>query len=507
MIRTASSRFRPAVLACLAVGTTTALAAAAPFEDSPDARGRGGDQPTNIIVFIADGCGESTHRAYECWRGEPMIYQGPEWRRYDATTYALRPSSRPSRGVEPLEQDPRYVYDYALATDTTPDDGSSGGYPFYVRGYRWLRATAPDSANTATSIFTGVSTYAGAINVDGAGTPVPAVSRAAADRGKAVGIVSTVPFSHATPACASGASVVRRDMYHEITHQMLTSDICTVIAGAGHPEYDDNAERRESPKYKFISEEDWTALRSGTLAPTAPVAGTPGDAHDTLVAWTLVDDVESARSLAEGDTPERVFIVGRAAQALQQVRAPHHGGDSTPPGGHALNTGVPTLQELALAAINAVDDDPDGFFLVIEGGAVDWAMHDNQIGRMIEEMDDYHSTIETVCAMLDSGGRGFDWSDTLVIITADHDHLLLGPDSDTVPFQPLEDRGKGNLPGFKWHSNSHSNNPVPLFARGKGAERFDDIPTTPAGDKAVFHQTAIGQLLFELINEPAAAGD
>lgn len=502
MIRTATHRFRPAVLACLAAGTTTALVAV------PEARGAaaaGGDQPRNIIVFIADGCGESTHRAYECWRGEPMVYQGPEWSRYDATTYALRPSSRPSRGVEPLEQDPRYVYDFDLASDTTPDEGSSGGYPFHVRGYRWLRATAPDSANTATSIFTGVSTYTGAINVDGAGTPVPSVSRAAADAGKAVGIVSTVPYSHATPACAAGTSVVQREMYHDITHQMLTSDICTVIAGAGHPEFDDNAQRRESPKYKFISEEDWTALRSGTLATSAPGGGTSAGAHGTLGAWTLVDDVDTVRALATGDTPERLFIVGRAAQTLQQIRAPHQSGDSTPPGGHPRNTGVPTLSELTLAAINAVDDDPDGFFLVVEGGAVDWAMHDNQIGRMIEEMDDYHSTLETVCAMLDSGDRGFDWSDTLVVVTADHDHLLLGPDSDTVPFQPLEDRGKGNLPGFKWHSNSHSNIPVPLFARGKGADRFERIPTTAAGPKRVFHQTEIGRLLFELIDEPTAA--
>ncbi|MFG0242637.1 MAG: alkaline phosphatase [Phycisphaerales bacterium JB054] len=501
MICTASRRFRPAVLAVLAAGTAAALAAApttqADATESPASAG--GGQPRNVIVFIADGCGENTHRAFECWRGEPMIYQGPEWSRYDVTTYALRAGSRPSRGVEPLEQDPRYVYDYALASDTTPDEGSSGGYPFHVRGYRWLRATAPDSANTATSIFTGVSTYAGAINVDGAGTPVPAVSRAAADRGKAVGVVSTVPFSHATPACAAGTSVVQRDMYHEIAHQMLTSDICTVIAGGGHPEFDDNAKRRENPKYKFISEDDWTALKSGTLTPVAPAAGV------SPAAWTFVDDVESVRSLAEGDTPERLFIVGRAAESLQQDREPHHNGDSTPPGGHPRNTGVPTLRELALAAINAVDDDPDGFFLMIEGGAVDWAMHDNQIGRVIEEMNDYHATIETVCAMLDSGERGFDWSDTLVIVTADHDHLLLGPDSDTVPFQPLEDRGKGNLPGFRWHSNSHSNNPVPLFARGKGAERFEGIATTPAGSKAVFHQTRIGQLLFELVSEPTAA--
>ncbi|MBN4052482.1 alkaline phosphatase [bacterium AH-315-K20] len=356
MSRSASLSRNPqrAVAALLLLAACAAVAGGQPEQS----------QPKNIIVFIADGCGESTQRALELWRGEPMIYQGPEWTRFDATTYPLRPGPRPSRGVPPLEQDQRFVYDYALATDTTPDEGSSLGYPFHFRSYRWLRATASDSANTATSIFAGVSTYRGAINVDGGQQAVPTVSKAASERGKAVGIVTSVPFSHATPACAAGASVPKREMYHDITHQMLTGTVCTVIAGAGHPEYDDNAKRREMPKYTYISEGDWNTLKAGTVAGA------------TSPAWTLVDDTERVRALAEGDTPERLFILAPVAHTLQQMRTPHVRRDSTPPGGHPLIPGVPTLRELTLAALNVLDNDPDGFFLMVEGGAVDWAMHD-----------------------------------------------------------------------------------------------------------------------------------
>lgn len=475
---------RPLLLAAgvLALSAGGALSAAQPDLPAHPAAA----SPKNIIVFIADGCGESTHRAFEFWHGDTPVYQTADWSRYDVTTYALRSGARPVRGLPLLEQDERLVFDHDAAFDTTPIEGSSGKYPFHFAGYRWLRATAPDSANTATSIFTGVSTYKGAINVDGEGTPVLAASHDAKARGKAVGVVTSVPFSHATPACAADTHVVQREMYHEISHQLLTNGVCDVIAGAGHPDYDDSAHPRDTPKHKFISEDDWNALRAGTIGPSEDDA------------WTLVDDVPSIRDLAEGDTPPRLFMVGRAAQSLQQVRVPHTLGDATPPGEHPLNTGVPTLLDFTKAALNAVDDDPDGFFLVVEGGAVDWAMHDNQIGRMIEEMADYHDTVAWVCSLLDSGERGFDWSDTLVIVTADHDHLLLGPESDTTPFQPVQDRGRGSVPGHIWHSDSHSNLPVPLYVRGAGAERFSAIPTTREGSVQVFHQTEIGKVLRQL---------
>ena len=50
--------------------------------------------------------------------------------------------------------------------------------------------------------------------------------------------------------------------------------------------------------------------------------------------------------------------------------------------------------------------------------------------------------------------------------------LLWGPASDRIPFQPLEDRGAGKLPGYRWLYDSHSNQLVPLYARGVGAERL-----------------------------------
>ncbi|MBK7403328.1 MAG: alkaline phosphatase [Phycisphaerales bacterium] len=485
-----AARILAALIAPAALALAPPLAAGAP--------------PKNIIVFIADGGGANAHRAFELWRGEPALYRGPGWFRGSAATYALRLSPRPGAS-DPLAQDPRIVYDPAKAWDATPSEGGAGGYPSCFAGYRWLLATAPDSANTASAIFTGVPTYRGAIDVDGAGNPTRTVAEAASERGKAVGIVTSVPFSHATPAAAAGAHVPDRDMYHEIAHQMLTAGVCDVIAGAGHPDFDDSGAQRAKPAFDFVSEEDWKALRAGTL--------TQADG----ATWTLVDDTQRIASFSSGEVPSPLIMVPRVGQTLQERRAARGDAHAEAPGESPRNADLPTLADLSLAALNGIDDDPDGFFLMIEGGAVDWAEHDNRMGRLIEEMTDFHDTIEAVCRILDAGDRGYDWSNTLVIVTADHDHLLWGPESDTIPFQPLTDNGPGQIPGYRWLFNSHSNQPVPLFARGAGAGAFAALPSKPdvlidtSGATSrtferppYFHQSEIGKTLMRFV---AAQGE
>jgi alkaline phosphatase len=136
---------------------------------------------------------------------------------------------------------------------------------------------------------------------------------------------------------------------------------------------------------------------------------------------------------------------------------------------------VPTLADLTRAALNALDDAEGGFYLHVEGGAVDWAMHDNQMGRMIEEMIDFKRALEVVVEWVEGHGG---WTQTLVIVTADHDHLLWGPRSHVVPFDPLQDAGAGRVPGYRWLHDGHTNALVPLFVRGPGA---DEAPGRSVG--------------------------
>jgi alkaline phosphatase len=151
------------------------------------------------------------------------------------------------------------------------------------------------------------------------------------------------------------------------------------------------------------------------------------------------------------------------------------------------------------AAINVLDDDPDGFCLMIEGGAVDWAGHDNQSARMIEEQIDFNRAVEAVVQWV---ALNSNWSETLVIVTADHETGYLtapmqaAPDAST----PLLNNGKGALPGMLWNSGSHTNSLVPLYAKGDAAslliERADQQDPVRG---AYLDNTVIGETLHAAI--------
>ena len=62
-------------------------------------------------------------------------------------------------------------------------------------------------------------------------------------------------------------------------------------------------------------------------------------------------------------------------------------------------------------------------------------------------------------------------------MTADHDHLLQGPNGATVPHEPLQDKGPGKTPGNVWLGSNHGTGLVPLYAYGKGADAIVALPS------------------------------
>jgi len=153
---------------------------------------------------------------------------------------------------------------------------------------------------------------------------------------------------------------------------------------------------------------------------------------------------------------------------------PAAAGEPTPkPFSCPFNSNVPTLETMTKGALNCLDNNPDGFYLMIEGGAVDWANHANRPERMIEEFSDFFRAADAVVHWVEKNSN---WDETLLILTADHETgLLWGPNSDMVAFDPLVDQGQGNIPGLKYNYKSHSNSLVPLYARGPGSQRFDKL--------------------------------
>jgi alkaline phosphatase len=483
-------------LLCVAIATPAAAA----------------ERARNVVLMVADGAGFNSWKAAAMYEGSSgkQFFDDEGWVRSALSTHLLRRQQMPLVSEEhALRQLAGLAYDPARAWDTTPTSGDAGEYPYYFEGYRWLRQTAPDSAATMTTMVSGIKTYRGSINHDGAGEPVTeTVAELAHRAGKKVGVVSSVPFNHATPAAAAGAHRPLRHEYCALAVDMLTSPYPDVIAGCGNPDFDNNGRpiTDESRKlYTFIGgKELWEQLTGKTPLPDDHALCKEGegegivldaDQRKRLDSWSLVQAKHRIEALHDGTTPDRLLIlpeVGdtgltdgrvfdpdrpfpvRMGGTLQQQRGSKADPEYTEPGHDPLTESIPSLESLTRAALNALDDDEQGFFLHVEGGAVDWAMHQNQLGRMIEELQDFERTVRTVADWIEKNGG---WNETLLIVTSDHDHMLWGPNADTRPFDPLVDNGAGKLPSYRWLSNGHSNALVPLFARGVGAARFEALAT------------------------------
>jgi alkaline phosphatase len=88
---------------------------------------------------------------------------------------------------------------------------------------------------------------------------------------------------------------------------------------------------------------------------------------------------------------------------------------------------------------------------------------------MLEEQLDFDRTVATVVRWVETHSS---WEETLLIVTGDHETgCLTGPGSDPG-WQLLVNRGRNQLPDMQWHSDSHTNHLIPLFAKGQGAERL-----------------------------------
>lgn len=395
-------------------------------------------------------------------RGERDGAPWSDWPvRLGMTTFPLNTSRTPTMNATPM-----ISYDPALAWSTepappitTPQRPAFPGeperlYPAPFAGYQYVKMNYTDSAAAGTALATGSKTYNSAIAVDNFGRNLSMVTEAAKRAGHMAGVAVSVPFSHATPA-PFGANNPARDAYHDVGRQMIRSGRLDVVIGTGHPEFDDNG-RPRTPDFTFISPDDWEALKAGT----APL--------------TLVQATADIVAIAEGRKapPERFIALPQVGSTLQFRRdARVAGEDGSNPSGTAFTPGLPDLPTLTRAALNGLGRDGRSFFLMVEGGAVDWAAHANDTGRIIEEQLDFEAAVAATVEWLRARGR---LGETLLIVLTDHGNgLPLGPDSDRIPWQPVENRGKGQLPGVRWHSGTHTNENTRLWATGPGSECLD----------------------------------
>jgi alkaline phosphatase len=382
----------------------------------------------NVIVMIGDGMGFNqldVASLYHRGTSTAQVLVDPD------TGVVTRQPSTPDAVLADFDQ--------ALALRTS-QYGREYDPAQAWSSFRWVLNKPTDSAAAATAIATGTKTRNGSIGVDTDNDPLPNLTETAIGHGRAAGVVTSVAFSHATPAAFS-AHDTDRDDYADIANDQLRSGL-TVVMGAGHPRFTRNHNKRSRARYTYLSKTAWTKLRDGR---------TP---------FTLTTSLADFEALAEGDTPGRVFGVAQVASTLQQKRS---GSTSTPYA--AKRNSVPTLATMTRGALNVLDNDPDGLFLMVEGGAIDWAAHANQTGRLIEET---RSFLDSVAAVEEWVETNSSWDETLLVVTADHETGYLTGRGADPGWTPITGRA-GTVPAVSWHTDEHTASLVPFYARGLGS--------------------------------------
>ncbi|HIY85034.1 MAG TPA: alkaline phosphatase [Candidatus Yaniella excrementavium] len=323
--------------------------------------------------------------------------------------------------------------------------------------FNWAKDSPTDSAAAGTAMATGTKVENGSLNVDPEGNELKTMSELAHETGRSAGVVSSVQYSHATPASYAVANADRNN-YLEIGDSMVNAEYLDVVMGAGHPEYDDSGQAKDA-SYDYIAEDTYNAVANGETD------------------WDYVESKSDFEALANGEVEtDKVFGLAQVATTLQQGR----GGDSEGklPGEVAFNENVPDLPTMSEGALEVLGQNEDGFHLMIEGGAIDWTGHANETTRNIEETQDFNASVESVVDWVEENSS---WDETLLVVTADHETGYLGGAEDDPNFTEMTGKA-GELPTVGWSSGDHTNHLVPYFFKGAGS---DAILNSTVGDDDV----------------------
>ncbi len=440
--------------------------------------------PKNIIILIGDGMGYNHVFSTDYYFGTPQ-------QAYEEFPVRMALSHYPAKAGEYVANRPASNY---FATGYNPKLAWSN--PAY------LKKNFTESAAAATAMACGFKTYNNAIGLSVDYDTLENLVERAKALGKSAGVVTSVPFSHATPAGFVAHHRVRTD-YPGIARQMLLDSQCDLIMGCGNPMYDDNGMQMKGSwkDARYVGDSVlWVQFLEGSgKAISFTVQGKKKTVRDIdgdgfPDPWTVVDDLQGFRALIQDASPKRVLGCAPVYSTLQQARKMQNGETKdSPPFISPLISTVPTLSEMAAGALNILDQNPEGFFLMIEGGAIDWAAHENQKGRLIEEMKEFNDAVITVTRWIESKSS---WDETLVIVSSDHETGFLW---GGAPFVPVKDRGKGQLPGMQFNSKDHTNSLVPFYAKGSGSEFYRTFADERDSVRGPFIQNAeIAQLIFLL---------
>jgi alkaline phosphatase len=314
----------------------------------------------------------------------------------------------------------------------------------YWIGKGEIKHAYPDSSATATAMTTGVKTYNEAINVDPYGRKLDTIAHKLQAQGFAVGAVTSVPISHATPAC-SYAHNVERDDYQDLTrdllglpsiaHPMNPLPGLDVLIGAGHGQTldkDGNQGENYVPGNRYLTAADREACDVKHGGKYHVVERTKGKAGGEVLAEAGKQAIAKHQRLfgffggPKGHLPFRTADGDyQFVPALEDLKTPDKVEKYTP----ADIRENPTLAQMTETALDVLSKRSDRFWLMVEAGDVDWANHQNNLDASIGAV---HSGDDAFHALTTWIERHVGWDNAVVLLTADHGHYLVLDDPSVL---------------------------------------------------------------------------
>ena len=263
-----------------------------------------------------------------------------------------------------------------------------------------------DSAAGGTALSSGVKTYNGAIGVDMNKNPVKTILEEASEKGLATGLVSSSAITHATPASFISHQA-SRSSYEDIATDFLKTDIDVFIGGGL---------------------DHFTKRKDGR---------------------NLVDELK-----------KKGYEVETEINKIKKVKKGKLAGFAAEEHTGRISERGDILPVATETAINILDDNNNGFFLMVEGSQIDWGGHAGSTVYVVEDMLDFDQVI----------GKALEYAakdkETLVIVTADHETGGMAITGGNFE--------KGVVTGA-FPTGGHTAVMVPVFSYGPGAEEFVGI--------------------------------
>ncbi|WP_444895684.1 alkaline phosphatase [Microbulbifer sp. SSSA005] len=324
----------------------------------------------NIILFVGDGMGISTVTAARIFAGQKLGLDGEE---------------------------------YQLSFEKMPFAG-------LVKTYNTNQQT-PDSAGTMTALVTGVKTKAGILSVaedvargDCAASlerPLTTSLELAEELGKSTGIISTARITHATPA-ATYAKVPEREWEYTApdgcrdiaTHlvELEAGDGIDVVMGGG---------RRNFLPADFTDAEGKTGKRT--------------DGRNLIEAWkTRYNDGVTTAHYMEDKAGFDQLDVTNIDKLLALFNSSHMRYEADR--GNDVG-GEPSLSEMTAKGIEMLQQNDKGYFLMVESGRIDHGHHANNAYNALSDAEEFAKAVQVA---LDNTSA----EDTLIVVTADHSHVM-----------------------------------------------------------------------------------